>query len=352
MADDFQYINLPDGSRGKFAANASDETIMRAIQKDFPTAFAPKPLSGSISGAGAVPVPRDLQSDDQVMGTSAPKPISWLTGSQEPPQGSSSLAVAGHELKEGSKGAVKGLLSTVKNIHNSFTPNGPDGPDTSLAPSSSSYPGAATNLSADNPDQLAGKGLETFGEGLIPGGKAVAVADELLPSLARSGRAIESITQRALGQPVNVAGGESAAPLARLSKLAVNGGRMPTAAEQLLQRSQSAIPDLPFEDARDFYSNISRLSNDEYNSLTDPVKAQVGKLRAGLHQDLQAAAERAGNIGENLGQTYNDAVKEYRNRLLLNNYTTQAGKFFVKYALPTAGGLLGLDALEHKLLSH
>lgn len=36
---DVQYIRLPDGSYGKFAANASDDTIKGAIQKDFPDAF-------------------------------------------------------------------------------------------------------------------------------------------------------------------------------------------------------------------------------------------------------------------------------------------------------------------------
>lgn len=44
MPDQFQYIKLPDGSYGKFAANASDEQIRAAIQKDFPNAFpAPEP---------------------------------------------------------------------------------------------------------------------------------------------------------------------------------------------------------------------------------------------------------------------------------------------------------------------
>jgi hypothetical protein len=44
MADDqFQYIKLPDGSYGKFAANASDDDIKGAISKDFPDAFSGQP---------------------------------------------------------------------------------------------------------------------------------------------------------------------------------------------------------------------------------------------------------------------------------------------------------------------
>lgn len=45
MADQFQYVKLPDGSYGKFAANASDETIRGAIEKDFPDAFNAKPTA-------------------------------------------------------------------------------------------------------------------------------------------------------------------------------------------------------------------------------------------------------------------------------------------------------------------
>lgn len=52
MADQFQYVKLPDGSYGKFATDASDDTIRGAIEKDFPDAFNAKP---------AVPVPQGLQ---------------------------------------------------------------------------------------------------------------------------------------------------------------------------------------------------------------------------------------------------------------------------------------------------
>lgn len=45
MADQFQYIKLPDGSYGKFAADASDATIRGAVEKDFPDAFNAKPPS-------------------------------------------------------------------------------------------------------------------------------------------------------------------------------------------------------------------------------------------------------------------------------------------------------------------
>lgn len=39
VTDQFQYVKLPDGSYGKFAANAGDDVIRGQIQKDFPDAF-------------------------------------------------------------------------------------------------------------------------------------------------------------------------------------------------------------------------------------------------------------------------------------------------------------------------
>jgi hypothetical protein len=38
----FQYIRLPDGSYGKFRADASDDVIRSAIEKDFPGTFTGK----------------------------------------------------------------------------------------------------------------------------------------------------------------------------------------------------------------------------------------------------------------------------------------------------------------------
>lgn len=43
MPDDFQYVKLPDGSYGKFAANATDDVIRTAVSKDFPDAFTAPP---------------------------------------------------------------------------------------------------------------------------------------------------------------------------------------------------------------------------------------------------------------------------------------------------------------------
>jgi hypothetical protein len=43
MPDPYRYVKLPNGSYGKFDANATDDVIKSQISKDFPSAFAPQP---------------------------------------------------------------------------------------------------------------------------------------------------------------------------------------------------------------------------------------------------------------------------------------------------------------------
>lgn len=59
MADDFQYVKLPDGSYGKFAANASNDDIRAAVTKDFPNAYQQnlKTGEGMLPGAGGPVAP-------------------------------------------------------------------------------------------------------------------------------------------------------------------------------------------------------------------------------------------------------------------------------------------------------
>lgn len=60
MADQFQYVKLPNGEYGKFAGDASDDVIKSAIQKDFPDAFKAAPNAGLAKPPG-VPVPDALK---------------------------------------------------------------------------------------------------------------------------------------------------------------------------------------------------------------------------------------------------------------------------------------------------
>lgn len=117
---DFQYIKLPDGSYGKFSADASDETIRGAVEKDFPEAFAPK--LAAPAAPGALAGPKDPEFKPFLSGDEARDELSGLGKSITPiVAGAGSLLgkVPGigkgiidpqkvHDLEEYSKPANKG----------------------------------------------------------------------------------------------------------------------------------------------------------------------------------------------------------------------------------------------------
>lgn len=49
MADDFQYVKMPDGSYGKFRSDATDDVIRSAVMKDFPDAFKSKSTTSDLT---------------------------------------------------------------------------------------------------------------------------------------------------------------------------------------------------------------------------------------------------------------------------------------------------------------
>lgn len=77
--EQFQYIKLPDGSYGRFRADASDDQIRSAISKDFPSAFPqpqkPAPAPGeqatiSAQPKGVLPWLNNLEQDVRYGGQS------------------------------------------------------------------------------------------------------------------------------------------------------------------------------------------------------------------------------------------------------------------------------------------
>lgn len=93
----------------------------------------------------------------------------------------------------------------------------------------------------------------------------------------------------------------------RAMELQQAGGRMPRVITQLMQRvTNPKLGEMTFEEARDFYSNISRLSANEFGTLNPVMQRQVGMMKAALHEALTAAAETVGK-----GEQYAKGISEY-----------------------------------------
>jgi hypothetical protein len=99
--DQFQYIKLPDGSYGKFRADASDEQIRGAVSKDFPDVFKPKAAPQQPSTWQVLTQPRD-KTDKEYLGYTGP------------------AGVAGATIK-GLDDVGRGTLGAIKGVWNSLT---------------------------------------------------------------------------------------------------------------------------------------------------------------------------------------------------------------------------------------
>jgi hypothetical protein len=233
-------------------------------------------------------------------------------------------------------GALKGVGSSIAGI-------GEMAADTGLLPGMARGGGAMRHpaftkaeeaTTASNTTQGLGKGIEQVAEMALPTGAAA----NAVPRMTRAGKNFQKVMSVAKNAPVNMeAPGQAAL---RIQQLASRGGTEPRAVGKLLRRiTDPEQGPMAFEEGRDWYGNISRLSADEFNRLPDVVKREMGGLREAMHSSLTQAAETVGH-----GQRYAGAVKEYGQAKKMQGYKDSLVKAFKKGAIPAAigGGTLGL----------
>lgn len=229
-------------------------------------------------------------------------------------------------------GALKGVGSSLAGIgemavNSGVIPGTARGATLNPAMRHPAFKTADTATTASNRTQGIGKGIEQVAEMALPTGAAV----NAIPRIGRAGRNFQKVMSAAKTVPVDIeAPGQAAL---RIQQLAERGGTEPRAVGKLLRRlTDPAKPALEYAEGRDFYSNISRLSGDEYNRLTPVMQREVGNLREALNGSLQRAA---GSVGK--GDAYTGAMKEYAQAAKLNSSKDALVKALMKGALPVAG---------------
>lgn len=122
-------------------------------------------------------------------------------------------------------------------------------------------------------------------------------------------------------------------------KLAESGGQMPKVVKDFLKRvTDPAKPPLSFAEARDFYSNATRLSADEFNKMTGPMKRQIGQFTEALGGSIQDAATKAG-----YGDEFSSAMQEFRRASQISGAVKAGAKFAGK---SIAAGTVGYGTYE------
>lgn len=167
---------------------------------------------------------------------------------------------------------------------------------------------------------------------LTPVGQA---AIEAIPRSARAGQKFQDVMGAAKDVPVNIEGPGASA--LRIQDLAERGGSMPMAVRKFLLRvTDPEKTPLTYAEARDFYSNISRLSANETQRLTPVVAREIAQMRAALDAANESAA---GAVGK--ATIYREAMREYRRAAL--------GRDALKRGLKYGAGAVGAGA-AYKLL--
>lgn len=175
--------------------------------------------------------------------------------------------------------------------------------------SDAAFTDARQRTTSTNTPQMIGGGLEAIAELATPIAKGV----NAIPRVARAGEKFQSVMAAARTLPVDVQ--EPGTVALRISELADRGGSMPMAVRKFIGRvTDPAKAPLNYEEARDFASNISRLSANEYQRLTPVIAREVASLRVSLNESIANTAKAAGKLDE-----YRSAMKEYAQAMKLRD---------------------------------
>lgn len=199
------------------------------------------------------------------------------------------------------------------------------------ATNDAAFQSARSGTAYTNTPQMVGGGLETLGELALPVGEAA----KAVPTAAKAGAKFQEVMSAARTLPVDVNGPGQVA--LRIQELADRGGSMPMAVRKFLGRiTNPAGGDLTYEEARDFASNISRLSANEYQRLTPVVAREVANLRVALNDAVAKTAQSAGKLDE-----YRSAMREYARAMQLRDAISsvaEGAKRSVPYATAAGAG--------------
>lgn len=136
-------------------------------------------------------------------------------------------------------------------------------------------------------------------------GAGAAAIDRIIPNADRASEAFKGVMTAAHDLPINITKpGDTALEIQRLSE---SGSSRPKVIGDFLKRVTD--PDkgpLTYKEARDFYSNATRLSADEFNRLTPNMRRNVGQFTSDLNSALEEAADNVGKL-----DAYQSAMGEY-----------------------------------------
>ena len=189
------------------------------------------------------------------------------------------------------------------------------------------------------------KAGEQFGSGNVKGGLGTTAAltlpfltkgaaskiSDVIPTKAKAGALFNEAKGAAGDIPIDLsAPGNTALKIQELSQ---SGGSMPKVIRDFIRRTTDPNKQpLTYNEARDFYSNASRISADEAQRLTPVMKRQLAQFTNDLGQSISGAADQAGVLPQ-----YRGAMKQYRQAAKLEDLKYSMKDNAIKIGLGAAG---------------
>jgi hypothetical protein len=177
------------------------------------------------------------------------------------------------------------------------------------------------------------------------GASATAAASgKLFGNVERAANLFNTVKAAAPGE-VEITGAMSQAAM-RAQELANAGAKgMPRVISRFVARvTDPEKAPIAWDEARDFYSNVSRLSANEYQSMNPQMAGQVGKFAGAFDDALRATATAAGK-----GDEYAQAMQLYRTAKVWQKFGANVWQG-AKSALPWAGGAAAGSYAARKVL--
>ncbi|MGD0771717.1 MAG: hypothetical protein ABSC05_02730 [Candidatus Solibacter sp.] len=175
---------------------------------------------------------------------------------------------------------------------------------------------------------------------MVMAGPEIKAVGELLPSTEKAAQIFKDVAESANNVPVRMKNTWPA--LDEFMKYAESGGTKPKVITDMMTRLDDFQKGpMTYEDARRFYTNISRLSDQELSTLNPNMRRLMGGVKEAFKKDIGDAAAEV-----NQAANYYKGLKEYARGAKLEKAASEMWKWALRLGGTAALGAAGYEGVK------